>query len=114
VQHIQTGKLRAIASTGNKRLEALPNVPTIAESGYPGFEAVNWYGFAAPLRTPPEIVKKWNAALVTTLKDPSVVAQLRKLGLEPAPSTPEDAAKYYRTESDKWGALIRKAKIKAE
>jgi len=114
VQHIQTGKLRPIASTGTKRLEALPNVPTIAESGYPGFEAVNWYGFAAPLRTPPEVVKKWNAALVATLKDPGVVAQLRKLGLDPAPSSPEEAAKYFRAESDKWGALIRKAKIKAD
>jgi tripartite-type tricarboxylate transporter receptor subunit TctC len=114
VQHIQTGKLRPIATTGSKRLDALPNVPTMAESGYPGLEAVNWYGFAAPLRTPLEVVKKLNTALVMTLKDPGVVAQLRKLGLEPSPSTPDEAAKYFRNESDKWGALIRKAKIKAE
>ena len=112
VQHIQTGKLRPLATTGAKRLEALPNVPTIAESGFPGFEATNWYAFAAPAKTSPEVIKRLNAALVATLKDPGVVAQLRKLGLEPTPTSPAEAARYIKAESDKWGSVVRKANIK--
>ena len=112
VQHIQTGKLRPLVTTGAKRLEALPNVPTIAESGFPGFEATNWYAFAAPAKTSPEVIKRLNAALVATLKDPGVVAQLRKLGLEPTPTSPAEAARYIKAESDKWGNVVRKANIK--
>ena len=114
LQFIQAGKLRAIATTGSKRLEALPQVPTIAESGYPGFEATNWYAFTAPQRTPPEVVQRLNKAIVTTLNEPAVVAQLRKLGLDPAPSTPDEAIRFMRKESDKWGVLVRKAGIKGE
>jgi tripartite-type tricarboxylate transporter receptor subunit TctC len=114
LQFIQAGKLRAIATTGSKRLEALPQLPTIAESGYPGFEATNWYAFTAPLRTPPEIVQKLNAAIVSALHEAGVVAQLRKLGLDPLATTPDDAARFMRKESDKWGALVRKAGIKGE
>ena len=114
LQHIQTGRLRPIATTGSKRLDALPQIPTIAESGYPGFEAVNWYAFAAPLRTPPEVVRRLNLAIVSALGDPGIVAQLRKIGLEPNPTSPAEAARYIRAESDKWGAVVRKAKIKGE
>ena len=114
LQFIQAGKLRAIATTGSKRLEALPQVPTIAESGYAGFEATNWYAFTAPQRTPPEVVQRLNNAIVTTLNDPGVVAQLRKLGLDPAPSTPDETIRFMRKESDKWGVLVRKAGIKGE
>ena len=114
LQFIQAGKLRAIATTGGKRLDVLPQVPTIAESGFPGFEAVNWYAFAAPQRTPPDIVKRLNAAIVAALNEPGVVAQLRKLGLDPMPTSPEEAARFIRAESDKWGVLVRKAGIKSE
>ena len=114
LQFIQAGKLRAIATTGSKRLEALPQVPTVAESGLPGFEATNWYAFTAPQRTPPEVVQRLNNAIVTTLKDPGVVAQLRKLGLDPAPSTPDETIRYMRIESDKRGVLVRKVGIKGE
>jgi tripartite-type tricarboxylate transporter receptor subunit TctC len=114
VQHIQSGKLRALATTGLKRLDAMPQVPTIAESGFPGFEATNWYAFMAPQRTPPEVVQRLNAAIVSALNDPGVVAQLRKLGLDPAPTTAAQAASFVRKESDKWGALVRKAGIKSE
>jgi tripartite-type tricarboxylate transporter receptor subunit TctC len=114
LQFIQAGKLRALATTGPRRLDALPQVPTIAESGYAGFDASNWYAFTAPQRTPPEVVQKLNAAIVAALNDASVVAQLRKLGLDPAPSTPQEAAQYIKKESDKWGALVRKMGIKGE
>jgi tripartite-type tricarboxylate transporter receptor subunit TctC len=114
LQFIKSGKLRAIATTGSKRLDALPQVPTIAESGYPGFEAINWYAFTAPVGTPPEVVQRLNAAIVTALKDPGVVAQLRKLGLDPTPSTSEQTMAFMRKESEKWGAVVRKAGIKSE
>lgn len=112
VQHIQNGKLLPLATTGAKRLEALPNVPTIAELGFPGFEATNWYAFSAPAKTPPEVIKRLNAALVTTLKDPGVVAQLRKLGLQPTPSSPAEAARFIKLESEKWGNVVRQGNIK--
>lgn len=114
LQFIHSGKLRAIATTGSKRLDVLPQVPTIAESGYPGFEAINWYAFTAPQGTPPDIVQRLNAAIVISLKDPGVVAQLHKLGLDPAPSTPEQTMAFMRKESEKWGAVVRKAGIKGE
>jgi tripartite-type tricarboxylate transporter receptor subunit TctC len=114
LQFIQAGKLRAIATTGTKRLDALPNLPTVAESGYAGFEAINWYAFTAPQRTPPEVVQKLNAAIVATLTDPGINAQLRKLGLDPTPATPDETLRFMRKESDKWGALVRKVGIKGE
>jgi tripartite-type tricarboxylate transporter receptor subunit TctC len=114
MQFIQAGKLRALAVTGSKRLDVLPLVPTVAESGYPGFEAVNWYAFTAPLRTPADVVKRLNEAIVVALNDPGVSAQLRKLGLTPTPSSPEEASRYIRSESDKWGAIARTAGIKGE
>ena len=114
LQFIQAGKLRAIATTGSKRLDALPQVPTVAESGFAGFAAVNWYAFTAPQRTPADVVQRLNAAIVSVLNEPGVVAQLRKLGLEPTPTSPGDTTRFIKVESEKWGALVRKAGIKAE
>jgi len=114
MQFIQNGKLRPLAVTSAKRMEVLPNVPTIAELGFPGFEAVNWYAFTAPLRTPPEVVKRLNEVITTTLTDPQIAAQLRKLGLVPTPTSPEETARYMRVESDKWGAIVRKAGISGD
>ena len=114
MQFIQNGKLRPLAVTSAKRMEVLPNVPTIAELGYSGFEAVNWYAFTAPLRTPPEVVKRLNEVITTTLNDPQIAAQLRKLGLVPTPTSPEDTARYMRAESAKWGAIVRKAGISGD
>lgn len=114
IPFIQAGKLRALAVTGSKRLDILPQVPTVAESGYPGFEAVNWYAFTAPLRTPPEAVQRLNEVIVATLNDPAVSAALRKLGLTPMPTSPIEAARYMRAESEKWGTIARNAGIKGE
>jgi tripartite-type tricarboxylate transporter receptor subunit TctC len=112
--HVQAGKLRALAITGPERLPTMPDVPTVAESGYPGFEASNWYAFVAPGKTPKEIIDYWNRELVKVLKDPEVRAELAKHGLEPVPGTPEQLARYVDMETDVWGKVVRQANIKAE
>ena len=112
--HIETGKLRPLAVTGLERLPVLPNVPTIAESGFPGFDASNWYAFVAPGKTPKNILDRWNAELVKVLKDATVREQLDKHGLTPKPGTREELANTIRTESVVWAKVIRDGKITAE
>jgi tripartite-type tricarboxylate transporter receptor subunit TctC len=112
--HIQAGKLVALAVTGPVRLATLPDVPTVAESGYPGFEAMNWYAFVAPAKTPKEILDYWNRELVKVLKDPDVRAKLMQDGLDPMPGTREELARYIDRETEKWGKVVREAKIQPE
>jgi len=112
--HIQSGKLLALATTGAKRTTLMPDVPTIAEQGYPGFEAVNWYAFVAPGKTPKEIIDFWNREIVKALNDPSVKSELAKHGLEPQPGTPQEFARYIDSETEKWGKVVRAANIKPE
>jgi tripartite-type tricarboxylate transporter receptor subunit TctC len=112
--YIQSGKLRALASTGSARSPVLPDVPTVAESGFPGFEASNWYAFVAPGKTPPEILDRWNAELVKVLDAPDIREQLLAHGLEPHPGSREDLARYIRKETETWGKVIRAAHIKAD
>ena len=112
--YIESGKLRALATTGLTRSPALPKVPTVAESGYPGFEAVNWYAFVAPGKTPVELLDRWNRELVKVLKSPDVREQLLQHGLEPMPGTREELAKYIKKETEVWGKVIKAAKITAE
>jgi tripartite-type tricarboxylate transporter receptor subunit TctC len=111
---IKAGKIRAIATTGLKRTAMLPDVPTVAEQGYPGFEAVNWYAFVAPAKTPREILDFWNKELVKALNDPEVKKQLDQQGLEPAPGSREDLARYIDRETQKWGRIVREAHITSE
>jgi tripartite-type tricarboxylate transporter receptor subunit TctC len=112
--HIESGKLHALATTGLKRTALLPNVPTVAESGYPGFEATNWYAFVTSSKVPAEIQEFWNRELVKALKDPEVAAALSKQGLEPAPGTRQELTRYIDSETEKWGKVVRDAKITAE
>jgi tripartite-type tricarboxylate transporter receptor subunit TctC len=112
--HIEAGKLRALATTGLKRTSLMPNVPTVAELGYPGFEATNWYAFVAPGKTPPEILDFWNRELVKVLSDPAVKMELAKHGLEPQPGTRQELAHYIDSETEKWGKVVRTANIKPE
>jgi tripartite-type tricarboxylate transporter receptor subunit TctC len=112
--HIDSGKLRALATTGATRTALMPNVPTIAESGYPGFEATNWYAFVAPGKTPNEVLDFWNREIVKALKDPEVSAALLKQGLEPMPGTREQLARYIDKENATWSKVVRDAKITAE
>jgi len=111
---LHAGKIRALAVTGPKRSASLPGVPTIAESGFPGYEATNWYAFIAPAKTPPEIVAKLNAAIVKTLNDPAVHEKLREQGMEAQPSTPEEMTAFMKKEYETWGRVVKQADIKAE
>ena len=105
--HIKSGKLRAIAQTGEKRSPALPEVPTIAESGFQNFEATAWYGIHAPAKTPKPIVNRLYAEFVKALKLPDVQARLSNLGFEISASTPEYYAKYIRSEIRKWEKVVK-------
>jgi tripartite-type tricarboxylate transporter receptor subunit TctC len=113
VGHIKAGKLRALATTGAQRSLAMPEVPTIAESGYPGFEATNWYAYVAPAKTPREIVARLNQELVRVMSAPDVREQLISHGMEPQPGTSEALAKYIEREYATWGRVVREAKIGA-
>ena len=109
--HIEAGKLIPLASTGTQRLNALPRVPTIAESGYPGFNATNWYAFVASAKVPKPILDRWHAELVKVLSSADVVEQLNKHGLTPMPGSREDLARYMASETATWGRIIRERKI---
>jgi tripartite-type tricarboxylate transporter receptor subunit TctC len=111
VGHIKAGRLRALATTGAQRSLAMPEVPTIAESGYPGYEATNWYAYVAPVKTPREIVVRLNQELVKALSVPEVREQLISHGLEPQPGTSEALAKYIEREYATWGKVVKEAKI---
>jgi tripartite-type tricarboxylate transporter receptor subunit TctC len=112
--YIENGKLNALAVTGPQRLQALPKVPTIAESGYPGFNATNWYAFVASSKVPTPILDRWNVEIVKVLKTPEVVNQLNNHGLSPMPTTRDELTKYMIKESATWGRLIKEKKLTAE
>ena len=114
VSFIQGGRLTGLAVTSSKRVEALPGVPTFAESGLPGYEAVGWFGVVAPAGTPPAIVAKLNAAMVDALNDPELRTRALAAGAIPAPTTPEAFGALIRAEIAKWGKVIADAGIKVE
>lgn len=108
---IQSGKIRILAVTGSSRETSFPEVPTVAESGWPAFSANNWFGIFAPPNTPDPVVRKLNAAFTSTLEDDAVRQQLQASGNRPAPGTPEDLAKLVETERRGYEELIRKTNI---
>lgn len=103
-----------LATTGATRSPFLPDVPTIAESGYPGYEATNWYAYMAPGRTSTEIVARLNRELVKVLETPEVRDQLFTHGMEPMPGSSEALAKYIERELAVWGKVVKEAGIRAE
>jgi len=112
--HVKAGKAKALATTGPKRDPFMPDVPTVAEVGYPGYQATNWYAYVAPAKTPKDIIARLNREIVKALNAPEVKALLNKQGLEPAPGTPEELARFMKSEYDTWGRVVKEAKIKVE
>jgi tripartite-type tricarboxylate transporter receptor subunit TctC len=112
--HAKSGKLRVVAVLSAGRSSVLPDVPTIAESGYPGFEASVWYGLIAPAATPKAIVTQLNAATQKALQSAEVRDRLRSAGGEVAPGTPEAFGAYLRAERLRYDKLIREAQIRPD
>jgi len=108
---VQQGKLRALAVTSSKRLPQLPNVPTLDEAGVKGYESLSWSGIVAPAATPRPIVIKLNQTIERVLKMEDVRQKFSALGVEPVGGSPEAFARHVRTESEKWGRLIKAANI---
>ena len=111
---IKAGRVRPIAATGDTRSKLMPDLPTIAESGLPGFSASGWYGLLAPVATPKDIVAKLNADFIRALRSPDVNERLNSMAAEPAPGTPEQFAAFIRSETDKWAKVVRATNMKAE
>ena len=114
IGHIEAGAIRPIAVTSLKRTSALPNVPTVAELGFPGFEAVAWHSLVVPAGTPKEIVDTLYRALMDTLNDPQTRKQLTELGIDVMGNTPEEFRAYIKTEGPKWGNIVKAAGVKME
>ncbi len=112
--HVQAGRLRALAVSSGKRFSAAPEIPTVAESGVPGFDVVSWYALFAPARTPPAIVQKINADAVAVMREPQVRKRLEGLGLEVVGSTPQELGAFLKAELDKWAPVIKEAGITAK
>jgi len=114
LHHIRAGKLRALAVTGPKRSNALPEVATIAEQGFPGVEATAWYGILAPAGTPKPVVARLHGEMVKSLKLPDVAQKLEGLGFEIVGSTPEQLGTYIRSEIKKWEKVVRASGAKPD
>jgi tripartite-type tricarboxylate transporter receptor subunit TctC len=110
-QHIKAGTLRALAVSTEKRLSALPLVPTVAESGYPGFEVTSWQGIFAPAGTPKEVVGKISSEAVRMVNLPQVQERIRQEGADPVGSTPEEFTKRVASEIAKWSKVAKAAGI---
>jgi tripartite-type tricarboxylate transporter receptor subunit TctC len=114
IPYIKAGKLRGLGVTTAKRSQALPEVPSIAEAGVPGYEATQWFGVLAPAGTPRPIIDRLNQEIVKLLKSPDVRDRLIADGTDPAPTTPEEFAAYIKSETEKWTRVIKAAGIKPQ
>ena len=112
--HVKSGRLRAIAVSTQNRAAAMPDLPTVAESGLPGFDVGSWFGILAPANTPESIVAKLNAELVKIINSPEFKSILANLGLEAMPSTPEEFTSYMAQETAKWAKVVHDAQIKID
>ncbi|MBY6346189.1 tripartite tricarboxylate transporter substrate binding protein [Providencia rettgeri] len=112
--HIKTGALIALATTGLERSTDMPEIPTVAESGYPNFIALNWYAFLGPGTMPEEIQERWNEELVKVLNDPEIRQSLSAYGLAPQPTTRAKLTEFMKQESEQWGQTIKERGLKGE
>ena len=111
---VTAGKVKAYANTGANRFAGAPNIPTVAEAGFPGFEAVTWFAMFAPARTPPERVRVLNRDRVAAISAPATRSWLIAQGADPAPGTPEALTAFLRNDIEKWGKVIRAAGIQPD
>lgn len=109
IQHVRSGNLVPLAVTPSKRSAELPEVPTIAEAGVPGYEATSWFGMFAPAGTPADVVKLLNESIVEALKDPGVIEKFEAQGAEVHSETPEEFAQFIEAESAKWADVVKKS-----
>jgi tripartite-type tricarboxylate transporter receptor subunit TctC len=114
LSHVKAGTLRALAVTTKERVAVVPEMPTIAESGVPGFDVFSWFGFFVPARTPPDVVARINADTNAALAYAPVRSRFEELGATPKGSTPAELADFLQSEIDKWGPVIREAKIRVD
>jgi tripartite-type tricarboxylate transporter receptor subunit TctC len=114
IPHIRAGRLRALGVTGAKRTGAAPDVPTIAEAGVPGYEAVQWYGMVAPANTPRGVIARLNREMVTILQMPDVKEKFATDGADAGGSTPDEFGRYIKSETEKWQKVAKAAGIKPE
>jgi tripartite-type tricarboxylate transporter receptor subunit TctC len=111
LEHVETGRLRALAVPSAERSSLVPTLPTMAETGVPGYSVLNWYALVGPRGLPPAITARLNAALSAALSDPEALRKLAAQGIEPLPSTPEAATEFLRAEVAKWRAVVQAARI---
>ena len=114
IGHVKAGKLRPLAVTTPKRSPALPDVPTIAEAGVPGYAATSWFGLLAPANTPAPVLAKLNAAILKALADPDVKKKMAEQGAEPYGEKPEQFAEFIRSETAKWGKIVKQSGATAD
>jgi tripartite-type tricarboxylate transporter receptor subunit TctC len=114
LSHVKGDTLRALAVTTKERVAVVPDLPTIAESGVPGFDVFSWFGFFVPARTPQDVVARINADTNAALVYPQVKSRFEELGATPKGSTQAELAAFLKSETDKWGPVIREAKIRVE
>jgi tripartite-type tricarboxylate transporter receptor subunit TctC len=112
MQFVKGGKLRALASTGSKPSPAVPDLPTMAAAGLPGFEVIGFFGVLAPAKTPPEVVERLNGVLVKVLARPDIKQLFASQALEPGAMSASQFADYIKVEKGRWGKLIQEAGIK--
>ena len=113
-QHIDAGNLRAIAVSSARRSRSMPEVPTVAERGFPGFEAGSWFGFFAPKGTPAEVVATLNRMVNEIVAVPAFQAQMIKEGADPAGGTPQAFAQFVQREYEKWRVVVRESGATAD
>jgi tripartite-type tricarboxylate transporter receptor subunit TctC len=114
VPHVQAGKARGLAVTGTQRAKAIPDIPTVAEAGVPGYAATNWYGLLAPAKTPKPVIDRLNKEMVAALTAPEVAESLKSRGIDATPSSPAQFAAFIRAENAKWSQVIKQSGIKGE
>jgi tripartite-type tricarboxylate transporter receptor subunit TctC len=114
IPHVRAGRVRALAVSSAKRFSAVPELPTVAEAGVPGFDVSSWYALFAPAKTPPAIVEKISADSVATMREPQVRERLEGLGLEVVASTPQELGAFFQAEITKWEPIIKAAGIVAQ